>query len=174
MTDTVGALVEGLLLQRRERADRVLALARSIRGLPAAGEPPEPTIILEVPSVPEPLPVPAPVEFKPLPLQSLPPHPLPPPLPETTAPESDPVAPYREALLALRDERDALQKRNLALYDELGRLKAELDLARATARTPSPVRADLDASFREIARLLAARRDRDPSATDTPPTAFSA
>ncbi len=86
-------------------------------------------------------------------------RPTPAPMPE---PQGDPVAPYREALQAMRNERDVLQKRNLELYDELNRLKAELDEARRMSRTPSPVSPELDASLREIGRILSARRDRVP------------
>ena len=122
--DPVGVLVADLLQQRRQRADRVQALAREIRGLPVAPEPPDVPIVMEM---------------------------------APSAPEADPVAPYREALLAMRAERDLLQKRNLELADELGRLKAELEEVRTAGRTPSPVRPDLDASLREIGRILASR-----------------
>ena len=104
--DPVGALVADLLQQRRQRADRVQALAREIRGLPVAPEPPDVPIVMEMTS---------------------------------STPEADPVAPYREALLAMRTERDLLQKRNLELADELGRLKAELEEVRTAGRTPSQI-----------------------------------
>ena len=74
--------------------------------------------------------------------------PLPPPLPA-----EDPAAPFREALLALRAERDVLQQKNRELFDEVRRLQATAQaLPMAEAIQASRHRDFLEFLIRELTR----------------------
>ncbi len=71
------------------------------------------------------------------------------------APVEDPSAPFREALLALRTEKEALLQKNLALYDDLQRLQA----AEGTKEDLRPRVMELEDRHRELEELLKAERE---------------
>lgn len=153
--DTVGALIEDLLRQRRQRSDRVTALVQEIRGLP------EPPILLESPPVPAAEPA-GPyrealaalrIEHDGFKKRGLELHDEVNRLREVSANEEE----SRKAMAA---EISRAHTRIRELEEGRRKLHLELDELRSTARSPAPVRADLDAYFREIVRILAERREQ--------------